>query len=41
MDERFVGRVEELLRECRLPPDCIEIELTENVLQTGPATLDA
>jgi len=24
-----------------LPPDCIEIELTENVLQTGPATLEA
>jgi EAL domain-containing protein (putative c-di-GMP-specific phosphodiesterase class I) len=29
-----------LLREHRLPPDCIEIELTENVLQTGPATID-
>ncbi|HEX2586468.1 MAG TPA: EAL domain-containing protein [Steroidobacteraceae bacterium] len=41
MDERFVGRVDVLLREFRLPPDCIEIELTENVLQTGPATLAA
>jgi EAL domain-containing protein (putative c-di-GMP-specific phosphodiesterase class I) len=41
MDSRFVERVEGLLREFRLPPACIEIELTENVLQTGPATLDA
>jgi len=41
MDERFVERVDGLLREFRLPPDCIEIELTENVLQTGPATLEA
>jgi EAL domain-containing protein (putative c-di-GMP-specific phosphodiesterase class I) len=29
-----------LLREHRLPPRCIEIELTENVLQTGAATID-
>jgi EAL domain-containing protein (putative c-di-GMP-specific phosphodiesterase class I) len=41
MDERFVGRLDGLLREFRLPPGCIEIELTENVLQTGPATLEA
>jgi len=41
MDERFVERVDGLLRRFRLPPDCIEIELTENVLQTGPATLEA
>jgi EAL domain-containing protein (putative c-di-GMP-specific phosphodiesterase class I) len=29
-----------LLREYRLPPHSIEIELTENVLQTGAATID-
>jgi EAL domain-containing protein (putative c-di-GMP-specific phosphodiesterase class I) len=29
-----------LLREHRLPARCIEIELTENVLQTGAATID-
>lgn len=30
----------ELLREHRLPARCIEIELTENVLQTGVATIE-
>jgi EAL domain-containing protein (putative c-di-GMP-specific phosphodiesterase class I) len=29
-----------LLQEHRLPARCIEIELTENVLQTGSATID-
>jgi EAL domain-containing protein (putative c-di-GMP-specific phosphodiesterase class I) len=29
-----------LLREHRLPAHCTEIELTENVLQTGAATID-
>ena len=29
-----------LLRQHRLPARCIEIELTENVLQTGAATID-
>jgi diguanylate cyclase (GGDEF)-like protein len=41
LDHRFVERVHELLREFNLPPHCIEIELTESVLQTGAATLDA
>jgi diguanylate cyclase (GGDEF)-like protein len=40
LDTRFVDRVKELLREHRLPAHCIEIELTENVLQTGAATID-
>jgi EAL domain-containing protein (putative c-di-GMP-specific phosphodiesterase class I) len=40
LDGRFVDRVFELLREYRLPAHCIEIELTENVLQTGLATID-
>jgi diguanylate cyclase (GGDEF)-like protein len=40
LDDRFVDRVMNLLREHRLPARCIEIELTENVLQTGAATID-
>jgi diguanylate cyclase (GGDEF)-like protein len=40
LDGRFVDHVMGLLREHRLPPHCIEIELTENVLQTGAATID-
>jgi len=40
LDARFVDRVMALLREHRLPPRCIEIELTENVLQTGTATIE-
>jgi diguanylate cyclase (GGDEF)-like protein len=40
LDGRFVDHVMGLLREHRLPPRCIEIELTENVLQTGAATID-
>jgi diguanylate cyclase (GGDEF)-like protein len=40
-DARFVSRIEELLRQHNLPPQCIEIELTENVLQTGATTIDA
>jgi diguanylate cyclase (GGDEF)-like protein len=40
LDSRFVGRVLELLRQHRLPANCIEIELTENVLQTGAATVN-
>ncbi len=39
-DTRFVDRVCDLLHHHRLPPSCIELELTENVLQTGPATID-
>ena len=40
LDGRFVDHIMGLLREHRLPPRCIEIELTENVLQTGAATID-
>jgi diguanylate cyclase (GGDEF)-like protein len=40
LDARFVGRVVGLLREHRLPAHCIEIELTENVLQTGATTIE-
>ena len=40
LDSRFVDRVTELLRQYQLPPHCIEIELTENVLQTGAATVE-
>jgi diguanylate cyclase (GGDEF)-like protein len=38
-DGNFVDRVQALLAEFALPPGCIEIELTESVLQTGPATI--
>jgi diguanylate cyclase (GGDEF)-like protein len=41
LDNRFVDRVTELLQEYRLPARCIEIELTESVLQTGAATINA
>jgi diguanylate cyclase (GGDEF)-like protein len=41
LDARFADRVEELLRQNNLPPQCIEIELTENLLQTGPSTIEA
>lgn len=40
LDTRFVDQVLRLLREYRLPAHCIEIELTENVLQTGAATIE-
>jgi EAL domain-containing protein (putative c-di-GMP-specific phosphodiesterase class I) len=40
LDSRFVDHIMDLLREHRLPAHCIEIELTENVLQTGAATID-
>jgi diguanylate cyclase (GGDEF)-like protein len=40
LDNRFVDRVTELLHQYQLPAHCIEIELTENVLQTGQATID-
>jgi EAL domain-containing protein (putative c-di-GMP-specific phosphodiesterase class I) len=41
LDNRFVDRLCELLQEYRLPTHCIEIELTESVLQTGAATIEA
>jgi EAL domain-containing protein (putative c-di-GMP-specific phosphodiesterase class I) len=40
LDPRFVERLQGLLGEFQLPSRCIEIELTENVLQTGPATIE-
>jgi diguanylate cyclase (GGDEF)-like protein len=38
-DSSFVDQVQELLEQHNLPARCIEIELTENVLQTGSATI--
>jgi diguanylate cyclase (GGDEF)-like protein len=40
-DGLFVDRVLGLLAEYQLPPGCIEIELTESVLQNGPTTVEA
>jgi diguanylate cyclase (GGDEF)-like protein len=39
LDVRFVPQLLELLAEFRLPTTCIEMELTETVLQTGPGTI--
>jgi diguanylate cyclase (GGDEF)-like protein len=41
LDAGFIDRLQTLLRTYRLPPQCIEIELTESVLQTGPSTIEA
>jgi diguanylate cyclase (GGDEF)-like protein len=41
LDQRFAIRVRQLLQHYHLPADAIEIELTENVLQTGPQTIAA
>ena len=40
LDHRFVDNVQALLQKFELPERCIEIELTETVLQTGLATID-
>ena len=40
LDTSFVAGMRELLAEYRLPPRCIEIELTETVLQTEAATIE-
>ena len=40
-DTGFVDRFRDLLRTHRVPSRCIEIELTESVLQTGAPTIDA
>ncbi|MGH8137587.1 MAG: putative bifunctional diguanylate cyclase/phosphodiesterase [Steroidobacteraceae bacterium] len=40
LSKDFAQRVQQLLLEHRLPPRCIEIELTETVLQTGATTID-
>ena len=39
LDYRFVSRLQELLREYELPARCLELELTESVLQTGAHTI--
>jgi EAL domain-containing protein (putative c-di-GMP-specific phosphodiesterase class I) len=41
LDATFVDRVAQLLKQHELPPGCIEIELTETVLQTGPVTIES
>jgi diguanylate cyclase (GGDEF)-like protein len=41
IDVGFFDRLHDLLHLHRLPSRCIEIELTESVLQTGPATIEA
>jgi len=41
LDQRFVGKLRDLLARHRLPARCVELELTESVLQTGPATIKA
>jgi diguanylate cyclase (GGDEF)-like protein len=41
LDYRFVEKLEFLLAEFRLPAHCVELELTESVLQTGPTTIAA
>jgi diguanylate cyclase (GGDEF)-like protein len=41
LDGHFVERLQTLLSRHSLPPECLEIELTENVLQTGPTTIAA
>jgi diguanylate cyclase (GGDEF)-like protein len=37
----FVERLQQLLGDHSLPPQCLEIELTENVMQTGTTTITA
>jgi diguanylate cyclase (GGDEF)-like protein len=39
-DVQFADRVQALLHEHQLPPQCLEIELTETVLQTGASTIE-
>jgi diguanylate cyclase (GGDEF)-like protein len=41
LDQRFVQQILAMLAEFALPAKCIELELTETVLQTGSATIDA
>ena len=41
IEPRFVDHVQQLLEEFALPPECIELELTESVLQTGPSTIES
>jgi diguanylate cyclase (GGDEF)-like protein len=37
----FVASIERLLRVTGLPPECLELELTETVLQTGAGTIES
>jgi diguanylate cyclase (GGDEF)-like protein len=39
LDYRFVSKLEGMLRAFELPARCLEVELTETVLQTGPHTV--
>ena len=41
VDRLFVESILRLLNKWRLPARCIELELTESVLQTGPGTIAA
>jgi diguanylate cyclase (GGDEF)-like protein len=41
LDHRFIDQLLAMLLEFRLPAKCIELELTETVLQTGSATIAA
>ncbi len=41
LDNRFVDRVTEVLERHRLPPEAIELELTETAFQTATATLES
>jgi diguanylate cyclase (GGDEF)-like protein len=41
LDSRFAGLLYELLQHYRVPPHCVEIELTESILQTGSTTIAA
>jgi diguanylate cyclase (GGDEF)-like protein len=41
LDRRFTERLLLLLDEHRLPARCIELELTETVMQTGQSTIDS
>jgi EAL domain-containing protein (putative c-di-GMP-specific phosphodiesterase class I) len=40
MNPRFFDRVHSLLHFHGLPPQCVELELTESVLQTGVKTIE-
>jgi len=41
LDGAFINTLDSLLREHALPARCLEIELTEHVIQTAPATVEA
>ncbi len=41
LDCRFVDKLRDLLTQFALPTRCLELELTESVLQTGPLTIKA